>query len=147
MDHRQLAAREIERLDATPTTMAALVDFHAASKLLLMACAEAEMRHLGRVIANADRLPAATVKQAYREGFVHALAAPPTPGGMVNALLHGFGVVSDALSADERKTFLELIDRCAEGPAAWTEAQRLLHEWAARHGAAWLEAQSLLRPV
>jgi uncharacterized protein YbgA (DUF1722 family) len=146
MDHRQLAEHEIERLDATPPTMAALIEFHASSKLLLMACAEAEMRRLGRVVANADRLPAEAVKHVYREGFVRALAAPPTPGGMVNALLHGFGVVSDALSASERKAFIELIDRCAVSPAAWPEAQRLLHAWAAQHGAAWLEAQSLLRP-
>jgi uncharacterized protein YbbK (DUF523 family)/uncharacterized protein YbgA (DUF1722 family) len=130
---RLFAAAELRSVRA----MRDLVAFHARHKLLLLACRETSMRSLGRVVANPSRKPFADVKAAYEAGFGKALAEPPGPGPLANALEHAFGHLSDALAPEERRRF-------RGGRAA--DAVGLLRTWLARHPRPYLEGQSLLDP-
>jgi uncharacterized protein YbgA (DUF1722 family) len=125
-------------------SIARLSEFHAANKLLLLAHSELEMRRLGRLVANATRLGADDAALLYSRGYEQALASPAHRGGVVNALLHGFGVVSDALSREDRERFLLLVEAFAAGAITLDEPRTLLRTWAKQQGASWLEAQTLL---
>lgn len=134
------------RLRGLPESMAALVAFHAESKLLLLACDEVESRRLGRLAANPERLPAAEVKRRYRAGFARALARAPRPGPLVNALQHAFGHFSGVLVPAEKRVFLDLLHGYGARRAPLEAAVALLRGWNARHPRAWVEGQSLFRP-
>lgn len=127
-----------------PVTIAELSRFHAENKLLLLAHSEAGMRRLGRLVANAERLPAETVARLYRRGFDDAMSRPARRGGVVNALLHGFGVVTETLSAESRALFLGLVEAYAARSITSEEPRALLRQWAADAGEEWLAAQTLL---
>ncbi len=132
---------------ALPGTMAGLVRFHAANKLLLLAHSERWMRVLGRVVANEEGLPVERVVAQYEAGFTRAVAVARTVGGTVDALLHGFGHVSDRLAAEERGRFVHAVEEYRLGAAPLEEPLGLLRGWAAAWGTPWLAEQTFLAPA
>jgi uncharacterized protein YbgA (DUF1722 family) len=134
------------RLREIPATVEAVVDFHTASKLLLLAHSEEGMRALGRVAANGARLPGEVVKQEYVEGFARALARPARPGPIANALMHAFGHFARVLVASEKRLFLSLLQAYGGNRSPAEAPLALIRAWTARHGSAWVEAQSFLLP-
>ncbi len=126
--------------------MGALVAFHASHKYLLMAYHQGQLRELGPVVANHDRRPADEVLAAYGDGLRAALAHPFRYTSMINALQHMFGHVSDGLSAEERKFFLDTIEEYRDERVPLQAPLRLLHAWAVRFDERYLLGQALLRP-
>jgi uncharacterized protein YbgA (DUF1722 family)/uncharacterized protein YbbK (DUF523 family) len=139
---RLFAAAELRGARA----MRDLVAVHARHKLLLLACRERAMRSLGRVVANPSRKPFADVKAAYVAGFAEALAEPPAPGPLANALEHAFGHLSDDLAPGERRHFLADLRRFRAGRLSIAVPVGILRAWLARHPRPYLEGQSLLDP-
>lgn len=129
---------------SVPVTMAGLVRFHADNKLLLLARSERWLRVLGRVVANAERLPPEEVSRRYADGFARAVAAPRRSGGDVDALLHGFGHVSERLSPEERRRFLTSAEAYRTGRTGLDAPLELLRGWATEGGPAWLSRQTFL---
>jgi uncharacterized protein YbgA (DUF1722 family)/uncharacterized protein YbbK (DUF523 family) len=134
------------RLRALPATPAALVEFHASSKLLLLAHSEVAARELGRIVANHERLEPEEVRRIYREGFARAMARPPRTGALINALMHAAGHFSPDLVAAEKRLFLETLREVRSGRGSLTAPLALLRGWMARHGAPWVEGQTLFHP-
>jgi uncharacterized protein YbbK (DUF523 family)/uncharacterized protein YbgA (DUF1722 family) len=134
------------RLHALPDSMAALVRFHQDSKLLLMSHSEVGMRELGRVVANGNRITLAEAAARYREGFARALSRPPRRGALVNALLHAFGHVSEALGPAERRVFLAALQRFRREQESVDGPLELLRAWNARSELGWLAGQTLFEP-
>jgi uncharacterized protein YbbK (DUF523 family) len=67
--------------------MGELVRFHARHKFVLMANNQTELRALGRIVANPERLPFEEVVETYREHFGQALRQVPRYTSVVNVLL------------------------------------------------------------
>ncbi|HEX9106574.1 MAG TPA: DUF523 and DUF1722 domain-containing protein [Longimicrobiales bacterium] len=134
------------RLRALPESMDALVGFHTAVKLLLLAHSEPGLRALGRVVANESRLPATLVKERYATGFAEALTRPPRTGAVINALLHAFGHFSEVLTPSEKGLFLSLLDAYRRNRSPVEAPLALIRAWAARHGSEWVERQSFFLP-
>jgi uncharacterized protein YbbK (DUF523 family)/uncharacterized protein YbgA (DUF1722 family) len=134
------------RLRALPESAAALSRFHAENKLLLLAHSETGMRELGRLVANAERLPAVEVKRRYVEGFAAALARPPRARAIINALMHALGHFSRVLLPAEKELFLTTLTAVRDGSSSLEAPRALLLGWTARHGAAWVEGQTLFHP-
>jgi uncharacterized protein YbgA (DUF1722 family) len=64
----------------------ALIDFHARSKLLLMAHGESQWRQLGRLLADSPGRPDDEVAREYATRFAATLARPSRPGPEVMAV-------------------------------------------------------------
>jgi uncharacterized protein YbgA (DUF1722 family) len=97
------------RLRTLPETPSALVGFHASSKLLLLAHSEVGVSEMGRMVANQERLAPQEVKRRYSAGFAHAIARPPRPGPIVNALMHAAGHFSEPVVPAEKRFLLETL--------------------------------------
>ncbi|MCX7751104.1 MAG: DUF523 and DUF1722 domain-containing protein [Candidatus Bipolaricaulota bacterium] len=123
-----------------------LVEFHAHHKLLLLALGEARMRELGRIVANADRLPSAEVFRRYRAAFQAALRRPLRRPSAANALLHAFGYVSDGLSPGERAYFLETLAAYRAGRVPLSTPVGVLRAWIVRFDVPYLADQRLFFP-
>jgi uncharacterized protein YbgA (DUF1722 family) len=124
----------------------ALVEFHTARKLLLMAHDEVRLRRLGRLVAGAPvRLPDELVA-TYRSELGAALATPPRRGAGVNVLMHALGHVSDRLTAAERQHFLDMLDDYRARRLPLSAPLGVLSSWAARFEIGYLQGQSFFAP-
>ena len=126
--------------------MAALVSFHAAYKLLLMAYSEKELRLLGPVVANPARQPLESVFARYQSHFCAALAHPPKYGSTRNALMHAFGHFSKGLTAREKRHFLALLEEFRAHRVALGGPLDVLRSWVVRFESRYLEGQALFEP-
>jgi len=128
------------------STMGALVRFQAENKLLFMAYNQAEMRVLGKIVANRERRPLSDVLLDYEGHVSMALARPPRPGANINALLHSFGYFSECLSAAEKAFFLETLERYRAGRVPLSAATSILKSWIVRFAEDYLRAQTYFDP-
>jgi len=126
--------------------MAELVRFHAQHKLYLMALSQAGLRELGRIVANAQRLPFPQVFERYQSGFRAALARPPRRPWVVNVLMHALGYFSERLTAAEKGYFLDLLVAYREGRQPLSAPVSVLRAWIARFGEPYLAEQAFLAP-
>ena len=123
-----------------------LVAFHARHKFLLMAYNQTAMRGLGRVVANAKRLPLDEVVRTYRSGLLAALARAPRRTSAINVLLHGFGYVSDNLSPSEKSFFLDALERYRARQIPLSVPASLVRSWSIRFGVEYLLDQIYFEP-
>jgi uncharacterized protein YbgA (DUF1722 family) len=72
-------------------TVKALVRFHTAHKLIVMAHSPEAYRHLGRLTAAAAGRPRAEVARRYEERFMKALAVIAPPRRHTHTLQHMLG--------------------------------------------------------
>ena len=136
------AWRDVERRRA----MGALVRFHADIGLLLMAYHPAELRVLGRVVANAQRRPIGAALTDYRDGLARALARPARPTSHINVLRHGMGCFTKHLSAAERAHFLDALAEYQAGRLALHAPLAVLRSWVARFDETSLATQRYFSP-
>jgi uncharacterized protein YbbK (DUF523 family) len=69
-------------------TLGALVTFHAAHKMVLLAHSAGASRALGRLVAGARTMPRAALRRQYEEGFMGTLARPATTKRHTHVLMH-----------------------------------------------------------
>ncbi len=123
-----------------------LVRFQAENKGLLMAYHQAQMRKLGRIVANHDARPDAEVFADYGANLAQALARPPRFTSIINVLMHALGYVSDGLAAGEKALFLDTLEKCRAGQAPLGVATALVKAWSIRFNVAYLLDQTFLEP-
>jgi uncharacterized protein YbgA (DUF1722 family)/uncharacterized protein YbbK (DUF523 family) len=126
--------------------MSHLVSHHASHKLLLMAYSEKEMRVLGRIVANAENKPLATLLDEYQPHFRKGLAQPPKYSSSRNALMHAFGFFSKQLTAREKRHFLEVLEQFRQHRAPLSSPLSVLRAWIIRFQSRYLEEQALFEP-
>ncbi len=134
--------REVERRGR----MKDLVAFHAANKLLLMAYHQEELRRLGRIVANADKLRSAEVFARYGEGFAGALARAPRQTSHTNVLLHGLGHFSERLGREEKGFFLETLEAYRAKRVPLSACLLVLRSFVVRFGETYLASQTYFAP-
>ena len=134
--------REVRQSDS----IAALMEFHASNKYLLMAYHQAEMRKLGQIVANHEKHPPEMVFENYAKHFRAAMAKPVKVGPMINAIQHGFGGVSDQLSPEEKQFFLTKIEEYRDERIPRSILLNLVQAWGIRFKADYLLKQALFQP-
>jgi uncharacterized protein YbgA (DUF1722 family)/uncharacterized protein YbbK (DUF523 family) len=126
--------------------MPALIDFHTRHKLLLMAYNQSRTRALGRILAAYAKDNLAQTSGDYARELRLALAKPLPYTALINALQHAFGGLSDSLSAQERRFFLNTLEEYRDERVPLSVPLRLLEAWALRQDNRYLLGQSLLTP-
>lgn len=134
------------RAIAAEPALGRLVAFHARHKLLLMAFNQDELHRLGRVVANAERRPAAEVFRLYAAGLARALAHPVKYTAAINVLMHGLGYFKDSLNKAEKAEFLDALEAFRRGKLPLSVPVGILRAWIARFDEQYLAQQSFLRP-
>jgi uncharacterized protein YbgA (DUF1722 family)/uncharacterized protein YbbK (DUF523 family) len=135
-----------QQLAAERATRGALVRFHTAHKLALLAHDPAAYRRLGALVARAKERPLRSVLDGYGAGFMAALRVHATPGRHTNVLHHALGYVSGKLAPAERQEMLGLIDDYRRGLVPLVVPLTLLRHHLRRHPAPYLAGQVYLDP-
>jgi uncharacterized protein YbgA (DUF1722 family)/uncharacterized protein YbbK (DUF523 family) len=122
----------------------ALVDFHAAHKLLLMAHDPGAYRRLGRMVARAGA--SETSVDEYFPALMNALSTPATCGRHANVLQHIAGYFREVLDAADRAELAELIEAYRIGLVPLVVPITLLNHHLRRHPQPYVQRQVYLDP-
>jgi uncharacterized protein YbbK (DUF523 family)/uncharacterized protein YbgA (DUF1722 family) len=123
-----------------------LVAFQAAEKLLLMAHAPAAQKELGRIVADAKALGRAATREAYKAGFMKALAKPAKRARHTNALQHMLGYFKKLLTPAEKSEVVAVIEDFHKGLVPLIVPITLVRHFVRIHEVLYLANQTYLDP-
>jgi uncharacterized protein YbgA (DUF1722 family)/uncharacterized protein YbbK (DUF523 family) len=131
---------------AAGLTRGALVAFHTAHKLTLLAHSPAAYRQLGQVVANPGKSPPRKLAEAYGAAFMEALRIPATRGRHTNVLQHMAGYFRRTLDEPDRKELEEVVADYQRGLVPLAVPLTLLRHHVRRQEVAYLAGQVYLDP-
>ena len=156
---RLFAYARLRALWRTRWTMGALIAFHTAHKMALLAHATEGYRALGRLLGawtelgqaevrprDAKALRRAELRERYEAGFMKTLARPTTPGRHANVLTHMLGHLTDRIDAGDRHELLEAIEAHRTGRLPLVVPLTLIAHHARRLQTRYLLDQTYLHP-
>ena len=126
--------------------MGALVAFHTAHKLILMAHSPEAYRQLGRLVARAGGAARAELEQRYTGMFMSALTVIATPRRHVNVLQHMAGYFKGQLDVESKRELAAAIDDYRRRLVPLVVPMTLLQHHVRVHGVAYLAGQLYLAP-
>lgn len=123
-----------------------LVAFHTDHKLLLLAHGRTAYAEMGRLVARAKELPAATLFARYRELLMKALALPATPAKRSDVLIHMMGHFRRELPARGKRELLKMITRYRLGLESFAAPMTLIRRHVREYNVSYLARQAVLDP-
>jgi len=123
----------------------AVVAFHSAEKLLLMAHSPEAYRELGRLVARLKETPRDEFAWRYQERMLSGLRQGATRGKHTNVLQHVAGYFKDGAD-DDRKEMAAAIDDYRRGLLPLEAPLTLLRHHTRRAAEPWLRIQTYFDP-
>lgn len=123
-----------------------LVRYHTVNKLLFLAYHQETMREMGRIAANHEKHGFGEAAARYEDALSRLLARSPSRASYVNALTHAVGHLSEKISGEEKKRFLDALEEYREGRIPLDGPLDMLREWSKRFGSEYLEKQTIFEP-
>jgi uncharacterized protein YbgA (DUF1722 family)/uncharacterized protein YbbK (DUF523 family) len=143
---RVFAYRRVKDLFAGRWTVGALVAFHTAHKMTLLAHGATAYQALGRLVARARELARADLRREYEQGFMRALASPATTRRHTNVLMHMAGHLKTRVDAGSRQELADCILEYRAGLVPLIVPITLLRHHVRAHGVTYLQGQAYLDP-
>ena len=136
----------LARFRSLKKKMGELVEFHSAHKMLLMAYGQKELRILGSIVANHEKLSVDQVFSKYRKHLLNALLKPAQYTANINVLMHEYGYFSKKLSNQEKKLFTDSLKRYRNGKIPLSALLAVINAWIARFNETYLAKQIFFQP-
>jgi uncharacterized protein YbgA (DUF1722 family) len=127
-------------------TTGALVAFHTAHKLALMAHSPRAYTELGRLVADSKRIERAELRDRYSAQFMAALRKPATRTRHVNVMQHVAGYLHERCDAGSRRELMEVIEEYRREIVPLVVPLTLIRHWVRRFDIAYLKGQTYLEP-
>lgn len=127
-------------------SLAELIQFHTANKLLLMSYSQRESKVLGNIVANHEKLDLAEQFRLYRVHLAEALKGPTKFTSKINVLMHSLGYFSDGLTQQEKAHFLQSLERYRNKKIPFSSLSVMLQSWIARFDEEYLRNQTFFEP-
>jgi uncharacterized protein YbgA (DUF1722 family)/uncharacterized protein YbbK (DUF523 family) len=140
------AARSTRSTRNMRWTVGALVAFHTAHKLTLMAHSPRAYAELGRLVAGAKRVERAELRERYSAEFMAALKKLATPARHVNVMQHIAGYLRERCDSDSRRELMEVIEEYRRAMVPLVVPLTLIRHWVRRFDVAYLKGQTYLEP-
>jgi uncharacterized protein YbgA (DUF1722 family)/uncharacterized protein YbbK (DUF523 family) len=135
------------RLLEQDPTPAALVRFHTAHKLTLMAHSPSHYREMGRLVAAAGTSPWQDLAETYGRALMDGLQVMTSSGKHANVLQHLMGFLKDDLATQDKRELLDLIEDYRQGLVPLIVPLTLLKHHLSRHEVPdWVRQQVYLHP-
>lgn len=125
----------------------ALVRFHAAHKMLILAHSPSVYRHMGPLVAKAGSLPWEQLASTYDQLLGDAMSERASRGRHVNTIQHLMGFVSDSITAVTKAKMAEVLTQYRAGLIPLVVPLTLLdHHLETHRPHEWALSQVYLRP-
>jgi uncharacterized protein YbgA (DUF1722 family)/uncharacterized protein YbbK (DUF523 family) len=134
--------REVKHL----SRMHKLVKFHTVNKFLFMAYNQAEMREMGRIVANPEKNSFIEVVKEYEQRLFNVIMYPPKYTSNINVLMHMLGYFSKDLTSAEKAYFLDELEKYRAGWIPLFVLTHLLKSWIVRFNQEYLRSQTFFDP-
>ncbi len=125
---------------------ASLVDFHTRHKLLLLSHSPELYRTMGKLVAEAGRLPLAKLVGDYQLLLMKAMRLHATVRKHVNVLQHLLGYFKRQLNPAEKQEMLELIELYRKGSVPLIVPITLVNHYVHKYQEPYLSCQHYLQP-
>jgi len=129
-----------------PRTRGALVAFHAAHKLVLMAHSPKHLKEMGALVARGKELTPKELLESYERLLLAALRTQATVGKNANVLMHALGYFKEDLSAGEKGEMLEVIEDYRREFVPLVVPVTLLRHYVRKYEQPYLKEQAFLNP-
>lgn len=126
--------------------LGALVEFHTAHKLQLMAHSVPLYRELGALVTQSKGKDLAILLKDYKGLFMKALSLLATVKKNCNVFAHSMGYFKKDLSADEKAELLEIIDQYRNGFVPLIVPITIIRHYVRKYGESYLEGQIYFKP-
>ncbi len=127
-------------------TQGALVAFHTAHKMALLAHSTTAYQALGRLVAGGKAMARGELQRDYEAAFMAALTRRATPRRHSNVLMHMAGHLKHAVDAASRQELLETIDAYRRELVPLVVPLTLLRHHVRAHNIEYLAGQTYLEP-
>ncbi len=127
-------------------TKTALIAFHTAHKMSLLAHSTTGYQELGRLVAQPATLPRAQVQQRYEELFMRTLSKPATAKRHANVLMHMAGHLKQKVDPMSKRELVQCIDDYRRGLVPLVVPVTLLRHHVRVHDVTYLAGQVYLEP-
>jgi uncharacterized protein YbgA (DUF1722 family)/uncharacterized protein YbbK (DUF523 family) len=124
----------------------ALVGFHSAHKLQLMAHSQKILKEMGRLVAHAKEMRLGELFEKYEELLMAALGLKSTPGKNANVLQHALGHFKKDLAPGEKQEALEIIDQYRAGYTPLIVPVTLIGHFVRKYEEPYLATQTYFSP-
>jgi uncharacterized protein YbgA (DUF1722 family)/uncharacterized protein YbbK (DUF523 family) len=143
---RLFAYQRVRQLFAGRWSSGALVAFHTAHKMQLLAHSRQRYTALGGLVAGAAGIGRSELAARYEEGFMAALRKAATLGRHADVLQHMAGHLKTLIDAGDRDEIRNAIDAHRHGAAPLAVPLTLIRHHVRRCGVAYLADQTYLNP-
>ncbi len=143
---RVFAYHRVKRLFAGRWTVGALVAFHTAHKLQLLAHSPQVYSELGRLVAAAKGVDRGELARTYTAAFMRGLKVIATARRNTNVLHHIVGYFKNLIDGDARAELLGVVEDYRLGLVPLVVPMTLLRHHVRAHGVAYLAGQTYLEP-
>ncbi|MCT4595126.1 MAG: DUF523 and DUF1722 domain-containing protein [Anaeromicrobium sp.] len=127
-------------------SMKELVRFHSENKYLLMCHSQRNLKELGQITANHEKLQIDEVLVKYEYSLEKALSISSKPMRNVNMLLHLFGYFSKYITKDEKVFFLDTLESYSDKRVPFSVPLALIYSWVMRFENKYLLNQTIFNP-
>jgi len=143
---RVFAYRRLRSLFSSRWNVGALVQWHTAQKLALMAHSPVRYRELGRLVAEAREIPRAELGRRYEDEFMTAVRTRATRARHTNALMHAMGHFKRRIDEASRDELLAVLEDYRRGLVPRIVPLTLVRHHARRLEVDYLLGQTYLNP-
>jgi uncharacterized protein YbgA (DUF1722 family)/uncharacterized protein YbbK (DUF523 family) len=143
---RVFAYRRLKSLFVPGWTLGALVRFHTAHKLALLAHSRAKYNELGQLVANGATMPKRELRDAYERLFMSAMSIVATTRRHTNVLMHMLGHLKTTLDGGSRQELLRSIEEYRQGLVPLIVPLTLLRHHVRAQKIDYLAGQTYLEP-
>jgi uncharacterized protein YbgA (DUF1722 family)/uncharacterized protein YbbK (DUF523 family) len=143
---RVFAYHRVTRFFSGRWSLGALVAFHTAHKLQLMAHSQKVYRELGRLVAAAKGVPQEELAAVYRSSFMSGLKVIATTRRNTNVLQHMAGYLRQGLEGGDREELRQVIEEYRQGLIPLVVPMTLFRHHVRRQEIGYLQGQTYLEP-
>lgn len=143
---RVFAYRRLVALFQPRWTAGALVRFHTAHKMSLLAHSTTAYHELGRLVARAGASPRGDLRREYETLFMRTLTIPATRARHTNVLHHMAGHLKTLVDDGSRAELAACIEEYRRGLVPLVVPLTLIRHHVRRHDVTYLQGQIYLEP-
>lgn len=123
-----------------------LIDFQSRNKYLLMTYNQENVRNMGRIIANQDKIDNEDLFLKYEEILRDSMLNSPHKKSNINILMHALGYFRNELKKSEKSFFLDSVEKYRDGLYPLLVCQNILKTWIIGFEEDYLGKQTFFEP-
>jgi uncharacterized protein YbgA (DUF1722 family)/uncharacterized protein YbbK (DUF523 family) len=143
---RVFAYRRLKDLFQPGWSLGAVVKFHTAHKMALLAHSTTRYNELGRLVARGREMAKRDLRAEYETAFMSTLQIVATPRRHTNVLTHMVGHLKKLLDVESKRELLQTIEEYRQGLVPLVVPLTLLRHYVRLHGVEYLAGQTYLEP-